>query len=89
MWFYVVFVKRKTNPIKVYPERSRIGQIKSTPRTAGGLKTNLKKQSQFSKGQRNISSCFKGDYEEFCPFGRRKNKAKQSQSKLAPSNAGG
>ena len=59
------------------------------PSTAVGLKTNLKKQSQFVEIQVGLNSCMKGNYEEFCPFRRRKNKANQSQFYLAPRFSGG
>jgi hypothetical protein len=49
------------------------------PSTAGDLKTNLKKQSQFAFGQIGVSSYLKGYYDKIPLCGTRKNKAKQSQ----------
>jgi hypothetical protein len=49
----------------------------------------LKKQTQFYNVQKNVSVYMKGFYVDCCGFGRRKNKAKQTQICLAPSTAGG
>jgi len=42
-------------------------------------KSNLKKQSQFTKGQNKRNIYMKGHYEDFCGFWLRKNKPNQSQ----------
>jgi hypothetical protein len=45
-------------------------------RTASrGLRTNLKKQTQFVQGKMGVSIYMKGSCEILCDFGRRKNKA--------------
>ena len=43
---------------------------------------NLKKKTNLQKGKMSLSVYTKGDYEEFCGFGRRKNKANSKPNKL-------
>ena len=52
-------------------------------------KCNLKKQSQFFKGQIDIKSYLKGCYEEIWDLGLGKNKAKQSQFLFSPQHCWG
>jgi len=59
----VVFERQKTNPILL------------SPHIFWGLKTNLKKQSQFVNGQIGVTSYMKGDYGNKPPFWAQKNKA--------------
>ena len=54
-------------------------QFYLAPSTAVGLKTNLKKQSQFASGQIGVKSYLKGVYGNIAAWEARKNKAKQSQ----------
>ena len=56
------------------------------PSTAGGLKGNLKKQSQFTPGQIGIKSYMKGNYGNIATCGLRKNKA---NSKPIPEGSAG
>jgi len=54
-------------------------QLPLAPSTAGGLNTNLKKQSQFAPGLIGVKFYLKGDYDEKPVERAEKNKAKQSQ----------
>jgi len=52
------------------------------PSIAGGLKRNLKKQSQFAAGQIGAYSYMKGTYGNKPACGARKNKPKQTQYRM-------
>jgi len=57
-------------------------QFMLAPSIAGGLKRNLKKQSQFAAGQIGAYSYMKGTYGNKPACGARKNKPKQSQYRM-------
>ena len=54
-------------------------QFRLAPNTAGGLITDLKKQSQYVPGQNGAKSYLKGDYDKNSPAGEEQNKPNQSQ----------
>jgi hypothetical protein len=59
-------------------------QFYLAPRFIWGLKTNLKKQSQFVSGLIGVTSYLKGDYDRIPLRGAQENKAKQSQFRACP-----
>jgi len=58
--------------------------VSSAFSTNSAVNWNLKKQSQFLKGRNDLYSIMTMVYRDLKVPGRRKNKAKQSQSRLAP-----
>ena len=66
--------------------KAKQSQSLLAPSTAGGLKTNLKKQSQFAGGRNGVISYLKGVYGNIATCGLRKNKA---NSKPIPEGSAG
>jgi len=69
--FCAFFYSKKTNPNKA--------NLFSPQTCAGGLKPNLKKQSQLSVAHISAKSLEKGDYDNNSPAGDKENKANRSQ----------
>ncbi|HUT47669.1 MAG TPA: hypothetical protein VMX36_15410 [Sedimentisphaerales bacterium] len=73
MWFWAA---KKQSQFKANSK-----PILFSPQIFWGLKTNLKKQSQFAKRQNDVKSILTMVYGDFSRMGQRKNKANQSQFK--------